>query len=88
MTEYLKKLQNIYQTGENTLTPIAIDDHGRYYSASGKKGVIYNIEELVDCEKRISSVTNIFGTDATDILFIYKLDEPVVLEDTKVLYCG
>lgn len=88
LTGYLKKIQNIYMAGENTLMLIAIDDNGRYYSASGKKGVIYNIEELVDCEERISSVTNIFGTDATDILFLYKLDEPISLGDTTVLYCG
>lgn len=88
LTQYLNNLQNIYQAGENTLTPIAIDDNGRYYSASGKKGVIYNIEELVDCEERISSVTNIFGTDATDILFIYRLEEPISLRDTTILYCG
>lgn len=88
VTEYLDKLQNIYQAGDNTLTPIAIDDNGRYYSDSGKKGVIYNIEELVDCEERISSVTNIFGTDSTEILFLYKLDEPILLEDTTILYCG
>lgn len=88
LTEYLNKLQNIYQEGTNKIIPIVIDNTGRYYSASGKKGVIYNIEELVDCEERISSVTNIFGTDSTDILFIYKLDEPVLLRDTTILYCG
>ncbi|MGN1142862.1 MAG: hypothetical protein ACI4TF_16825, partial [Oliverpabstia sp.] len=88
LTEYLNILQNIYQAGTNKLMPIVIDDNGRYYSASGKKGVIYNIEELVDCEERISSVTNIFGTDSMDILFIYKLDEPVLLGDTTILYCG
>lgn len=88
LTEYLNKLQNIYKAGENTLTPIAIGDNGRYYSASGKKGVVYNIEELVDCEERISSVTNIFGTNSTDILFIYKLDKPIPLGDTTIRFCG
>ena len=88
LTAYLQRLQNIYQTGANELTPIAIDGSGRYYSASGKKGVIYNIEELIDCEERISSVTNIFGTDATDILFLYKLEEPISMENNTILYCG
>lgn len=88
LTENLKELQDIYEAGTNKLMPIVIDDNGRYYSASGKKGVIYNVEELVDCKERISSVTNIFGTDATEILFIYKLDEPVSLGDTTILYCG
>ena len=55
LTEYLKKIQNTYHAGSNKLTPIAIDDSGRYYTASGKKGVIYNIEKLVDCGERISS---------------------------------
>lgn len=88
LAEYLRSLQDIYQAGANTLMPIAIDDSGRYYSASGKKGVIYNIEELVDCEERISSVANIFGTDSTDILFLYKLAQPIVLEETSIRYCG
>lgn len=88
LTRYLLKLQNIYQAGENTLMPIAIDENGRYYSAAGKMGVIYNIEALIDCQECVSSVTNIFGTKATDILFIYKLDEPIALENTAILYCG
>ena len=37
LTAYLQRLQNIYQTGANELTPIAIDGSGRYYSASGKR---------------------------------------------------
>ena len=88
LTGHLKNLQRVYDAGSNKLMPIVIDGSGRYYTASGKKGVIYNLEELVDCEERISSVTNIFGTDATDILFIYKLEEPVVLEDTTIWFCG
>ncbi|MDY5021099.1 MAG: response regulator [Blautia sp.] len=88
LTGFLKKLQDIFEAGTNKLMPIAIDGNGRYYSASGKKGVIYNIEELVDCEERMSSVINIFGTNSTEILFIYKLDEPVLLEDTAICYCG
>ena len=88
LTEYLKKIQNTYHAGSNKLTPIAIDDSGRYYTASGKKGVIYNIEKLVDCGERISSVTNIFGTDETDILFIYRLEEPIRLGSCTISYCG
>lgn len=88
LTQYLTSLQKIYQAGANKIIPIAIDGSGRYYSASGKKGVIYNVEELVDCEERICSVTNIFGTDATDILFLYKLKEQILLQDTAIQYCG
>ena len=88
LTGHLKNLQRVYDAGSNKLMPIVIDGSGRYYTASGKKGVIYNLEELVDCEERISSVTNIFGTDATYILFIYKLEEPVKLEDTTSWFCG
>ena len=88
LTAYLRRLQDIYQAGANRLMPIAIDDQGRYYSATGKKGVIYNLEALVDCGERISSVTNIFGTDATDILFIYRLEQPIPLEEAAISYCG
>ena len=88
LTAYLERLQNIYNKSMNHLMPIAVDGSGVYYSASGKKGIIYNIEELVDCEVRLSSVTNIFGTDATDILFLYKLEEPILLTDTEIQYCG
>ncbi|MGN1248930.1 MAG: hypothetical protein ACI4XW_02545, partial [Candidatus Spyradocola sp.] len=88
LTGYLSRLQRVYQAGDNKLTPIAIDDAGRYYTATGKKGVIYNIEELVDCGERVSSVTNIFGTDATDILFLYQLAQPIPLRDVTIRFCG
>ena len=88
LAAYLSRLQRVYQAGNNVLTPIAIDESGRYYTASGKKGVICNIEELVDCDERISSVANIFGTDRTDILFLYKLEEPIPLGDAAIRFCG
>ncbi|MGN0996604.1 MAG: hybrid sensor histidine kinase/response regulator [Candidatus Ventricola sp.] len=88
LTTYLKTLQSIYQAGASPITPIVIDSSGRYYSSAGKKGVIYNIEALADCTDRVSSVTNVFGTNTTDILFIYKLAEPILVQDTPILYCG
>ena len=88
LTGHLSALQSIYATGANPLMPIAIDSSGRYYSATGKKGVIYNLEELADCTERVSSVTNIFGTNSTDILFIYRLEEPIALRETTIRFCG
>ena len=88
MTEYLKTLESIYRAGKNPIMPIVIDSSGRYYSSTGKKGVIYNIEALADCTDRVSSVTNSFGTNATDILFLYKLDEPVRLQEVQIEFCG
>ena len=88
LTGHLEALQSIYATGANRLMPIAIDSSGRYYSATGKKGVIYNLEELADCTERVSSVTNIFGTNDTDILFIYRLKTPIALRETTIQFCG
>ena len=88
LTGHLQMLQAIFEAGTNKLMPIVVDDNGRYYSASGQKGVIYNIEELVDCQNRVSSVTNIFGTNSTDILFINRLQEPIVLDDATIRFCG
>ena len=88
LTDYLRTLQSIYEAGANPLTPIVIDSSGRYYSSTGKKGVIYNIEALADCTDRISSITNIFGTNSTVILFIYRLNEPICLQETEILYFG
>lgn len=88
LTGHLQMLQAIFEAGTNKLMPIVVDDNGRYYSASGQKGVIYNIEELVDCQNRVSNVTNIFGTNSTDILFINRLQEPIVLDDATIRFCG
>ncbi len=85
---HLQMLEEIFEAGTNKLMPIVVDSSGRYYSASGKKGVIYNIEELVDCQDRVSSVTNIFGTNSTDILFINRLETPLELDDATIQFCG
>ena len=85
---HLRTLQDIYEIGTNKLMPIVVDSNGRYYSASGKMGVIYNLEELVDCQNRVSSITNIFGANSTDILFINKLPEPLELADATIQFCG
>ena len=88
LTAYLKTLRDIYAAGGNPITPIVIDSSGRFYSPEGKKGVIYNLEALADCTDRVSSVTNILGTNSTDILFLYRLDEPIRLQEAEILFCG
>ena len=88
LSGHLETLQSIYATSANQLMPIAIDRSGRYYSAKDKKGVICNLEELADCTERVSSVTDIFGTHSTDILFLYRLETPIALRETTIQYCG
>ncbi len=68
---------------------IAVDDRGRYYTETGAKGTLQELDYLLDDPDKISYVSNTVTTNRTKMVYLKRLDEPVLLAGgTKLLYYG
>ena len=71
---------------------IAMDTQGRYYTQNGKQGLIADMSYLDGRPEQVSYVFNGMTTTQTQMLFLCRLDEPLVLQDGKqtatIIYCG
>ncbi|MGN1405974.1 MAG: hypothetical protein ACI4WM_06860 [Erysipelotrichaceae bacterium] len=84
----LKDIQEVFVSNMDELVPIVVDSSGHYYSSNNKHGVIYNIEELIEDNERISSITSVFSENEKDIMFLSRLDRSLKIEDTEIIYTG
>ncbi len=68
---------------------IAVDSRGRYYTQDGQKGTLQELDYLLNNPARISFVSNTVTTNRTKMVFLNRLETPVVLDDgTKLIYYG
>ena len=71
---------------------IAIDTQGRYYTQTGKQGLIADMSYLEGRPEQISYVFNEMTTSGTQMLFLYRLDQPFSLRDEnqtcEIIYYG
>ena len=68
---------------------VAVDSRGRYYTPEGMKGTLQELDYLLDEPERISYVSNTLTTNRTKMVFLKRLQTPVVLKDgTELLYYG
>lgn len=71
---------------------IAIDSNGRYYHPSGKQGLIDDMSYFNDMPAQISYVFNTMTDSRSEMLFLYRLSDPVELRDgdhtIKIIYYG
>ena len=71
---------------------IAMDMQGRYYTQNGKQGLMADMSYLDGRPEQVSYVFNEMTTTQTQMLFLYRLDEPLVLkagnQTTQIIYYG
>ena len=71
---------------------IAIDTDGRYYTQNGKQGLMADMTYLDGRPAQVSYVFNEMTRTGTQMMFLYRLDEPLVLRDggqtSQILYYG
>ena len=71
---------------------IAMDTQGRYYTQYGKQGLMVDMSYLEGRPEQVSYVFNEMTTTKTQMLFLYRLDEPLVLKDgsqtVQIIYYG
>jgi len=71
---------------------IAVDSRGRYYTQDSKMGLLADMSYFDDQPEKVSFVFNEMTTTRTQMLFLYRLHEPLSLQDdgqeVKILYYG
>ena len=79
MNELDSKLDNL----------IAVDDHGRYYTETGGKGTLQELDYLLSDPEHISYVSNTVTTNRTKMVFLKRLAQPIPLaEGNALVYYG
>ena len=93
--ELLDIMQNQISIGElekKQCNLIAIDGQGRYYYQDGKQGLLDDMSYLNGRPTQISYVFTDMTTSKAEMLFLYRMDEPIVLQDgdqtVKLIYYG
>lgn len=59
---------------------VAVDNTGLYYTQNGKQGLLPERQYLTDMPERVSYVSNSMITDETRMVFLQRLEEPVVVQ--------
>ncbi len=72
---------------------VAVDENGAYYTQNGKQGLLAEREYLLSNPERISYVSNSLTYSETRMVFLARLEEPLVLQGgdgakVRVLYYG
>ena len=61
---------------------VAVDAQGWYYTQAGRQGLVAEREYLADAPERLSFVSNKLTNTETRIVFLRRLEEPMVLENS------
>lgn len=93
--ELLSLMQNQVSMGgldRKQCSLIAIDTRGRYYQQDGKHGLMADMSYLDGRPEQVSYVYNEMTTSYTEMLFLYRLDEPLTVQDgeetVQLIYYG
>ncbi len=62
---------------------IAVDSQGRYYYPDGKQGLMVDMSYLDGRPEQISCVLNPMTGSKPEMLFLYQMDEPIILQDNE-----
>ena len=60
---------------------VAVDSNGIYYSQNGQQGLLSEREYLISAPERVSYVSNSLISDETRMVFLQRLDEPLVFQN-------
>ena len=60
---------------------VAVDDQGWYYTQAGRQGMVTEREYLISEPEQISFVSNTVTNNETRMVFLRRLEQPIVLQD-------
>ena len=60
---------------------VAVDDYGWYYTQAGRQGMVSEREYLMSEPEQISFVSNTMTNSETRMVFLRRLEQPIVLQD-------
>lgn len=80
MVTLMRRQMSLNHIGDGS-DVVAFDTKGHYYSQNGKQGLIAGMQYLEGNPEQVSYVFNEMTTTMTQMLFLYRLEEPLVLQD-------
>ena len=92
MLAAMREQAQLNEMSEQSTRIIAVDARGRYYDQDGRRGLLNNMSYLEGRPEQVSYVFNQMTTTRTEMTFLHRLEEPLVLRDggqtTEILYAG
>ena len=89
---FMQEQADICAMTEKDISLVAVDSQGRYYTQEGRKGLLNEMEMLIDMPEQISFVSNEMTTGDARMVYLYQLAQPLELADegktVKVIYYG
>ena len=83
LSTFLNKENQLGGYEEEAAVPIVIDEDGRMYSPDGDNGIISDTDPLANCTERVSFIKYNTMNVENDIVFVYKLTDPIEISDTE-----
>ncbi len=87
LTAFLNKENETGHYKEDEAIPIILDEDGRMYTPRGDEGIISDIDPLANCAERVSFIKYNTMNVENDIVFVYKLEQPVKIPDAGKDMC-
>ena len=92
MMAMMQHQAELNEMDESSTDLIAVDSRGRYYTQTSKMGLLSDMSYFDNQPEKISFVFNEMTTTRTQMLFLYRLQEPLSLQEdgqeVKILYYG
>lgn len=93
LVSLMERQHRLGNLGDEGTDLIVVDDRGRYYTQTGPKGSIREMDHLLGNPERINFVTNTMTTNKTLMVFLKRLEQPVHLslgdgQDATLVYAG
>lgn len=93
LVSLMERQHRLGNLGDEGTDLIVVDDRGRYYTQTGSKGSIREMDHLLGNPERINFVTNTMTTNKTLMVFLKRLEQPVHLslgdgQDATLVYAG
>ena len=92
MLQIMAHESDLNQLAASEIELIAVDNEGMWYSREGRKGSLAEKEYLIPEPERISFVSNAMISNTADMIYLVKLQQPVIVMDedepVKITYYG
>ena len=81
LTTFMENQADLSDLSSVQCNIVAVDNHGWYYTQAGRQGMVAEREYLISEPEQISFVSNAFTNNETRMVFLQRLEQPIVLQD-------
>ena len=88
----MKKKYELSAYADQKITLMAVDSEGGYYTESGNRGLLRDLDYFEESPEKISFVFDSMTDNQSEMVFLNRLPEPIYLQngekETSILYFG